>query len=106
MKRIMAKEETIKGSVVATEWDKNNNVIAIGILSEDDDYVIDDSNDVGRELFDFLDEEVKVTGIIKKGRRGSKVITIMDYEVLHQDDYGLYDDLELYSENDGDDMDE
>ncbi|MFZ7110492.1 MAG: hypothetical protein ACOWYE_02320 [Desulfatiglandales bacterium] len=90
------KEMTLTGFVTPEEWDTDDNVIAIGISTEDDDYLVE-LNKVGEELFDFLDEDVEVTGLVTEDKDGTKHITLTSYEVLHSDDfeededYGDYD---------------
>ena len=75
------KEETITGYVVPNEWDNEDNVVAISISTDDDDYVVE-LNKLGEELFDFLDEDVEVTGIIRDDKDGTKRIRVTSYEVL------------------------
>jgi len=75
------KEETIVGYVVPNEWDNEDNVVSISISTDDDDYVIE-LNKLGEELFDFLDEDVEVTGIIRDDKDGTKRIRVTSYEVL------------------------
>ena len=92
------KEETIVGYVVPSEWDNDDNVVAISITTDDDDYLVE-MNKLGEELFDFLDEDVEVTGTVREDRDGTKRIRVTSYEVLEDvddeydedDDYG-YDD--------------
>lgn len=92
-KRRPTKEKTITGYVTAVDWDLNGDVISICIETDDREYIVED-NDVSQELFELLDEEVEVTGIIKKGKDGMNWIKVMEYETL---------DHEIYNE---DDMDE
>jgi uncharacterized membrane protein YcgQ (UPF0703/DUF1980 family) len=80
-----AKEETIVGYVVPSEWDNEDNVVAISISTEDDDYLVE-MNKLGEELFDFLDEDVEVTGLVRDDRDGTKRIRITSYEVLEDVD--------------------
>jgi uncharacterized membrane protein YcgQ (UPF0703/DUF1980 family) len=95
------KEETIVGYVVPNEWDNEDNVIAISISTDDDDYLVE-MNKLGEELFDFLDEDVEVTGMVREDRDGTKRIRVTSYEVLEDvdeefeddDDFGYDDDDE------------
>ena len=86
------KEITLRGFVSESERDADGNVVAINILADDDDYEIE-LNELGVELFDFLDEDVEVTGILKKGRRrpGAKRIRVMSYEWMGKKAYDLKD---------------
>jgi hypothetical protein len=89
--KLTTKTETLRGYLVATDWDIDDNVTEVCIQTEDDEYVIDLSNARGRELYDFLDDEIKITGIVRKGRRGTKIVIVMDYEKLgEEDDFQFY----------------
>lgn len=92
-------EVTIIGFVTATEWDDNDNVVSIEISTDDDNYMVD-NNKQGEELFDFIDEEVEVTGFIREDRDGGKWISTTSYEVLDEEDDEDYEDYEEYDEYD------
>jgi len=96
-----AKEETIVGYVVPSEWDSDDNVVSIAISTEEDDYLVE-MNKLGEELFDFLDEDVEVTGLVREDRDGTKRIRITSYEVLEDVD----DDFEEEEDYNFDDEDE
>jgi uncharacterized membrane protein YcgQ (UPF0703/DUF1980 family) len=98
------KEETVVGYVVPSEWDNEDNVVAISITTDDDDYLVE-MNKLGEELFDFLDEDVEVTGIVREDRDGTKRIRITSYEVLEDVD-DEYEDDDDYSFDDDDDEEE
>jgi hypothetical protein len=94
------KEETIVGYVVPNEWDNEDNVVAISITTDDDDYVVE-LNKLGEELFDFLDEDVEVTGIIRDDKDGTKRIRVSSYEVLEdvEDEYEEDEDFNYDKED-------
>jgi hypothetical protein len=86
----MGKEEppkrvTLVGWVVPGNWDNEGNVIGINFQVDRERYVIE-LNEVGQELFDFLEEEVRVNGITSTARNGTKRIRINSYEVLRDQD--------------------
>ncbi len=91
------KEVTLTGFVIPEEWDHNDNVIVIAISTDDENYLVE-RNKKGQELFDFLDEDVEVTGFVREDRDGTKHISVTTYEIFHMDDveddgdYGDYDD--------------
>jgi hypothetical protein len=85
-KRKETREKTITGYVISADWDFNGNVISICIETDDVEYMVED-NDLSQELFGLLDEEVEVTGIIKKGKDGTNWIKVMDYETLDNEIY-------------------
>ena len=94
------REETIVGYVVPSEWDSDDNVVSIAISTEEDDYLVE-MNKLGEELFDFLDEDVEVTGVVREDRDGTKRIRITSYEVLEDvdDDYEEEDDYNFDDED-------
>ena len=84
-------EMTLRGYVAATRWDADDNVVAIEILTDEEDYEVE-LNKVGVELFDFLNEDVEATGFVKKGRNGAKRLQVTSYEPL-PDEYLDNDEL-------------
>jgi hypothetical protein len=82
----LPKKVTLVGSVVPGNWDNEGNVIGISFQVEKERYVIE-LNEAGQELFDFLEEEVKVEGVCSTARNGIKRIRISSYEVLRDDDW-------------------
>ena len=94
------REETIVGYVVPSEWDSEDNVVSISISTDDDDYVVE-MNQLGEELFDFLDEDVEVTGTVREDKDGTKRIRVISYEVLEDVDDG--DEDEDFSYDDDED---
>jgi hypothetical protein len=95
-------EFTVTGYVRATDWDLNDIVNEISIETDHEDYVVD-QKDSGEELFDLLDREVEVTGIIKEDREGIKRITLTSYQALSEADDAEEDDYE-YDDSDWQDF--
>ena len=98
---VKEREETIVGYVLPAEWDNEDNVISISISTEDDDYVVE-LNKLGEELFDFLDEDVEVTGVIREDRDGTKRIRVTNYEVLEETEEDHDEDEDLDYDEDED----
>jgi uncharacterized membrane protein YcgQ (UPF0703/DUF1980 family) len=96
-----AKEESIAGYVVPSEWDSDDNVVAISICTDDDDYVVE-LNKLGEELFDFLDEDVEVTGFVREDKDGTKRVRVTSYEVVESEEEEYSEDEE-YDYDDDDD---
>ena len=93
-------EITITGVVTPIEWD-GNNVIAIGIATGNDNYIVK-LDRVGEELFDFVDDKVKLTGAVKKDRHGNNKIAVVNYEPAGNKDNFAEDenhDHDAYYEN-------
>jgi hypothetical protein len=102
------KEETLVGFILPSEWDNNDNVTGISISTDDDEYLVE-NNKLGEQLFDFLDEDVRVTGLVTEEKDGTKRITISDYEILEltdeEEDFDYADEEDDYH-YDEDDVDE
>jgi hypothetical protein len=104
------KEETLIGFILPSNWDNDDNVTGISISTDDDEYMVE-NNKLGEELFDFLDEDVRVTGLVTDEKDGTKRITISDYEILELADeeesldYGDEEDEYRYDEDDIDEED-
>ena len=101
-KNTRSKEMTITGYVAGNDWDIDDNVAGISIITDDDEYIVD-LKGMGEELIDLLDEEVEATGVVRKYKDGSQRITIIDYEVLSEDSFGDYLEDEYEEEDEGDD---
>lgn len=92
-------EMVFSGSVMATEWDDDDNITALEILSEDEYYFVE-KNALWDELVDLWQEDVEITGIVTEERDGSKRVLITSYEIL---DENLYDDDEILGYDEIDD---
>ncbi|MFH1487537.1 MAG: hypothetical protein ABII06_01415 [Pseudomonadota bacterium] len=99
MKKTNKKNEvTISGFITVTEWDDDDNVMALEISADDEDYVVE-RNSLWEELAELWQEDVEVTGIVSEDRSGTKRITVTSYEVLsdldeEDEDYSDYDDFD------------
>ena len=93
---LVAQEEpevkTIQGTVVATEWDEDDNVsgVAISVVVEPEDeteeayveeYIVAD-NAKGHELLNLVGEEVEATGTLETDEDGYITITVMSYKIM------------------------
>jgi len=77
------KEVTIVGKVTPSVWDNNGNMIGISVAGDDEIYVVE-LNRTGEEMFDFLDENMKVTGILRSAPNGTQRIRVTNYEVVDE----------------------
>lgn len=78
------KQATLVGWIAPGNWDNEGNVIGVRFHTDKEQYEIE-LNDVGQELFDFLDDEVRVTGICGVAKNGKKRIRVSSYEVLREE---------------------
>ena len=85
-----AKADTLNGVIEEYKQDNDGQVISVVLNVLDADfntvsYIIDD-NKVGRELFDFIGENIDVVGTVKNNKDGSKSLTVKEYFVPDDDD--------------------
>jgi hypothetical protein len=81
---VLADEATIKGIVLALDWDDNDNVSAVSIISEDGEEYLVVKNANGKKFLKLVDKDVIVTGSISEDSDGNKVIAINSFEVLEE----------------------
>ncbi|MBN1352486.1 hypothetical protein JXJ21_24015 [candidate division KSB1 bacterium] len=87
-------EETITGVVVATDWDDDDNVIAVSISvtieaedpSEESytEYYQVANQGKGAELLKLVDEVVEATGDVEVDDDGNKTIYVKSYSVVKE----------------------
>ena len=106
-------EIKITGIINSLEWDEDDNITAIELSTEDADYEVE-SNRLGKELFDYVGEEVEVVGIVSGGNNIDR-IRITSYEILdaydEEDDdedydYEDYEDDDVFDDDELDDFDD
>jgi hypothetical protein len=82
-----SKEVTVVGYVRPKETDNEGMVIGIRVATDEGDFVVE-VNQLGQELFDFLDEKVRATGTARIDRNGRRRIKVTGYEVVSEADEG------------------
>lgn len=93
-------KETISGTVVAVDWNDEDEVTAIAIRvvmavknseNEEDesevyqDYWVADTKK-GRELWNHLEEDVKATGTVTTDEDGVKTIAVTSFEIIQPEE--------------------
>ena len=96
-KSTSSREITITGYVTPIEWDTDDEVISVAIVTDDDEFVVE-GNRLGSELIEYLDKDVELTGLLMEESDGTKRILPMSYELLETD--GDDDDAEYYGYDD------
>ena len=99
----IAKEMTITGYV--EEFNSIEDGVGILIAGDDDENYVVEPNKNGKKLSSFLDERVKVTGLVTKDRDGLNYINVSSfivfedsedyYDLEDEDDDSFYDDKDL-----------
>jgi hypothetical protein len=88
-----AKEVLLTGYIEEYEADESDD--GLRIATEDEEYYIK-LDRKGKELFDYVDEEVEVKGQVMTDDDGQKWITIKTFDVIDYDN----DDDEEYDDKD------
>lgn len=88
-------EVTIEGTVIATEWDEDDNVVSVAISvtifpedSTEEEYVIDylvTENAKGNELVNFVGQDVRATGTVVEDEDGVFIISVRVFEVIKEE---------------------
>ncbi|MDF1594212.1 MAG: hypothetical protein P1P89_22100 [Desulfobacterales bacterium] len=73
----------IQGVVVPRTWDENGRVVAITILTHDEDEYHVESDGRGKELKTFIRENVEVLGTVKP-QDGIKVIQVKKFKLYRE----------------------
>ena len=104
-KKEIGKEMTITGYV--EEFDSIEDGVGILIAGDDDENYVVEPNKNGKKLSSFLDERVKVTGLVSKDRDGLKYISVSTFDIFEdtedyydRDDDRFDDDDSFYDEKD------
>ncbi len=82
---------TIKGLIVAADWDEEGKVVAAAISTHEEEEYLIEKNCKGEELLHLLQEEVEVRGVVRGGE-GKKRIVVEECIVSKYQ--GPSDDLE------------
>lgn len=89
------KEIRISGIINSLEWDDDDNITEIEISTAGEDYIVDPSG-IGKELFDYVGEDVEVVGTVSKAKGDNNVIKIIKYELLDYEEDDDYEDDDDY----------
>ena len=96
----IAKEMTVTGYV--EEFDSIEDGMGVLISADDDENYVVEPNKNGKKLASFLDEKVKVTGLVTKDTDGLKYINVSSFDVFEdtEDYYDRDDDDRFYDDKD------
>jgi hypothetical protein len=74
--------KTVTGILIPDKWDDKNNVIGVSIQAFDEnEYIVENYRD-RKDLFDFINEKVKVTGKVYEKTGGKFIIEVNRFEVM------------------------
>jgi len=78
----------IRGVVIPRKWDENGRVVAITILTHDEDEYLIENDGRGKELKAFIRENVEVSGAVRP-QDGNKVVQVKKFKLLKEFDEQL-----------------
>jgi hypothetical protein len=82
MKPKRSLKQTVTGIIVPQMWDDNGKVIGLSIQAFDEREYIVKAYKRGKELFEFINENVKVTGKLQERLDGKVLIEVNQFEIL------------------------
>ena len=78
----------IEGIIVPVRWDKDGNPIVVALAtSQEEEFLIDMKSAKARELLEFLQKKVRISGSITKLDNDQKMITIRRYLQIAYDEF-------------------
>jgi len=80
-----ADEVTITGRIWAADWDNNDKVISVAIVTEEgkEYYVLDNAN--SKKLLKLIQKIVEAMGTIGQDDEGNKTIAVRAFEVIKEE---------------------
>ena len=75
-------EVEITGTVLASEWDANDNVTGVVIATDEGEEIVVSKSGKGMELLKLDEKTVKATGMIAMDEDDNKTITVTRYIIL------------------------
>jgi hypothetical protein len=70
---------TIRGILVPADWDNEGNAVEVAVSTPGENEYVIEPDSKGRELLRLLRREVEVTGLLGKGKKDHKTITVKSY---------------------------
>ncbi len=72
---------TVRGIVIPVDWDDEGNALAAAISSPDEQEYLIKQDAKGKELVGLMRQEIEVRGVVKKGIKGRKTVTVRNYRL-------------------------
>jgi len=82
MKPKKSSKQTVAGILVAEKWDNKGNVVSVSIQAFDESKYIVKTYKLGKELLNFINESVKVTGKVFERLDGRLIIEVNGFDVI------------------------
>lgn len=72
---------TVRGIVIPVDWDEEGNALAAAISSPDEQEYFVKQDAKGKELVGLMRQEIEVSGVVRKGIKGRKTVTVKNYRL-------------------------
>lgn len=72
---------SLTGVLEPYEWDDDDTVIALSLVTEEEDYIVENDG-VEEELYPLIGERITVSGTVETDRHGDKYITVRRYKII------------------------
>ncbi len=92
---------TVSGTVVAEDWDQNDNIVEVAIETSDGEEYLVEHNGRANELLGLIDQSIVAKGVVGERLDGLMTIKVKRFESL-----GRSDDEEDDDDLDDDDLDD
>lgn len=76
------KTVTVSGLIMPVEWDENDNVVGVVIETAAEESFMVERDKKGRELLNFIHQEVEAAGSVRNGEYGNVYIKVKSYTPL------------------------
>ena len=77
---------TVRGILIPVEWDEGGNVLAAAVSSPDEQEYLIETDTKGKELLGLIRQEIEVSGVVRKGIKGRKTITVISHRLKTRGD--------------------
>jgi len=82
-KRMKSPQVKINGFIASKDRDQRGNLVQVSIETDKFERYIVNDDDRGRELFDFINQDIEVRGrVIGEDIDGNKIISISKYKMI------------------------
>jgi hypothetical protein len=75
----------IRGIVIPVDWDDEGNPLAVAILGAGEEEHFVEQDREGKKLLELMQQEVEVSGTVRKMIHGHKVITVKSHGLKTSD---------------------
>jgi hypothetical protein len=83
--QVYSRDVALSGTIIAIDIDRRGKAVEIALETEDFQQYVIESNGKGNELFDFIFDDVTITGtVMGKTAEGVALIRVKTYEIRNE----------------------